>query len=76
MKEDSLIPTKWPLTEVNVGKDGLVRVITVKTDMGTYKRPITKITLLLPTDRIFVFWLVNPPFCYILKSVINSVLLF
>ena len=69
MKEDSLIPTKWPLTEVNVGKDGLVRVITVKTDMGTYKRPITKITLLLPTDRIFMFWLVNPPFCYILKSV-------
>ena len=53
VKEDSLIPTKWPLarvTEVNVGKDGLVRVVTVKTHSGTYKRPITKIALLLPID--------------------------
>ena len=40
MKADSLIPTKWPLarvTEVNVGKGGLVRVVTMKTHMGTYK---------------------------------------
>ncbi len=54
LKEDSLVPTKWPMArviEVNMGKDGLVRVVTVKTRVGTYKRPVTKIALLLPNDN-------------------------
>ena len=51
LKEDSLVPTKWPLAkiiEVHPGKDGLVRIATVKTATGMYKRPVSKISLLLP----------------------------
>ena len=50
-KED-LFPTKWPiaLVAVHPGRDGLVRVITVKTTKGTYKRPVTKVNLVLPSD--------------------------
>ena len=53
LQEDGLVPTKWPLakvTEVHTGRDGLTRVVTVKTCAGTYKRPINKIALLLPTE--------------------------
>ena len=52
LHEDN-VPTKWPLAKVirvHAGKDGHVRVVTVKTSSGTYKRPITKITLLLPSE--------------------------
>ena len=51
LQEDGLVPAKWPLAkivEVHEGKDGLVRVVTVKTHTGTYKRPIHKLALLLP----------------------------
>ena len=53
LQEDSLIPSKWPLAiviKVHVGKDDLVQVVTVKTNSGTYKRPIFKIDLLLPSQ--------------------------
>ena len=53
LQEENLIPTKWPLArvlEVHPGKDGLVRVATVKTSSGIYKRPTTKLALLLPQD--------------------------
>ena len=53
LQEDNLIPMKWPLAKVidtHVGKDCLVRVVTIKTAAGTYKRPITKIALLLPSS--------------------------
>ena len=53
LQEDNMVPTKWPLAKViqtHTGKDGLVRVVTIKTPTGTYKRPVTKITLLLPSD--------------------------
>jgi cell shape-determining protein MreC len=49
--EDGLVPTKWPLariTAVHPGDDGLVRVVTLKTHKGSYKRPAKKIALLLP----------------------------
>ena len=36
--------------ETHPGNDGLVRVVTVKTSSGVYKRPVTKITVLLPQD--------------------------
>ena len=52
LHEDSMTPTKWPLArimEVHTGKDGLVRV-TIKTSSGIYKRPITKVALLLPSE--------------------------
>ena len=53
LPEDNMVPTKWPLAKViqtHTGKDGLVRVVTIKTATGTYKRPVTKIALLLPSD--------------------------
>ena len=50
LQENPLVPCKWPLgrvIEVHKGKDNLVRVVTVKTKSGIYKRPITKIVMLL-----------------------------
>ena len=51
LHEDGPIPARWPLDRVvaiHPGKDGLVRVVTVKTSKGTYKRPVTKVALILP----------------------------
>ena len=45
-----MIHTKWLLarvTAVHPGADGKVRVVTVQTQKGTYKRPITKIVPLI-----------------------------
>ena len=53
LKDFNLIPTKWPLArviDVHPGSDQIVCVITVKTSQGIYKRPITKVALLLPHD--------------------------
>ena len=47
-------PLKWPLarvTSVFPGEDGLVRVVTIKTGKGTYKRPANKISLILPIEH-------------------------
>ena len=49
--EDGLVATKWPLARVvqtYPGADGKVRVVTVRTSRGLYKRPVTKIALILP----------------------------
>ena len=49
LREDNMVPTKWPIarvTETHPGEDGLVRVVTVKTATGVYRRPIVKIALL------------------------------
>ena len=52
LQEDNLVPTKWPLVvKAHVGNDKLVRVVTVKTSNGTYKRPVTKIAVLLPSQE-------------------------
>lgn len=53
MHEDNLVPGKWPLarvTEIHPGRDGVVRVVTLKTPTGTYKRPVAKVALVLPTE--------------------------
>ena len=53
LKEDGLVPTRWPMgrvTEAHPGKDGLVRVATIKTATGLYKRPTAKLTLILSLD--------------------------
>ena len=50
LREDNTIPAKWPLARVmavHKGDDGLVRVVTVKTSAGTYRRPVNKVVLLL-----------------------------
>jgi hypothetical protein len=54
LQEDNLIPTKWPLGRIVTtypGKDNLVTVVTIKTSRGVYKRPVTKIALLLPVEN-------------------------
>ncbi|KAH8298295.1 hypothetical protein KR059_004791, partial [Drosophila kikkawai] len=46
LKEPNLPPSKWILgriSEVHAGSDDKVRVVTVKTAHGSYKRPITKL---------------------------------
>ena len=46
LKEDNLIPTNWPLAriiQVHPGNDNRVRVVTLNTQNGTYKRPINKL---------------------------------
>ena len=51
LQEDNLIPGKWPLARIvktHPGSDGLVRIVTVKTNSGIYKRPVNKVALLLP----------------------------
>ena len=53
LREDGLVPTKWQLARVvnvHAGSDGMVRVATIKTQSGLYKRPITKLALLLPVS--------------------------
>ena len=53
LRDDSPLPTKWPLarvTRVHPGKDGLVRVTTIKTGTGVYTRPVTTLALLLPSE--------------------------
>lgn len=54
IKEDNLPPTKWKLgriTQVHAGKDGIIRVVTLRTSSGTeIKRPTIKLCL-LPTDN-------------------------
>ena len=49
--EEQLPSTRWPLarvTDVHPGVDGRVRVVTLQTSKGSYKRPVTKVVL-LPT---------------------------
>jgi hypothetical protein len=51
--EDNLPPMKWLLGRVvtlHPGKDGLVRVATIKTSKGEIKRPTAKLCL-LPVER-------------------------
>ena len=53
LKYDKGISCHWPLARViegQPGKDGLVRVATVKTASGTYKRPVVKLALLHRPD--------------------------
>ena len=54
LKEENTIPTKWPLgrvISVHPGKDQLVRVADIKTAQGVYRRPVTKLALLLAQDE-------------------------
>jgi hypothetical protein len=46
LKEDDTTPLQWPIaviTATHPRKDNSVRVVTVKTSKGVFKRPITKI---------------------------------
>lgn len=50
LKDEQLPPRAWlmgRIIETHPGKDGLIRVVTVKTAHSQYKRPITKLCLLM-----------------------------
>ena len=52
LQDNNHVPLKWRMgriTGVYPGRDGLIQVVEVKTSSGTYRRPISKIALLLPT---------------------------
>ena len=54
LREDGMVPTRWPLArvvDVHTGRDRVVRVVTVKTRDGTYTRPVTKIAMLIPCEQ-------------------------
>ena len=54
VRGEQFSPTKWPLAriqEVMPGDDGLVRVVTIRTSKGVYKRPVTKIVPLLHDEN-------------------------
>ncbi|XP_043270546.1 uncharacterized protein [Venturia canescens] len=49
LMNENTSPTKWPrarVTQLHPGKDGLIRVVTLKTATTTLTRPITKLALL------------------------------
>lgn len=57
LKEENQPPLKWLLgrvTEVHAGRDGNVRVVTVKTRDGSYRRAISKICVLPIRDNVIV----------------------
>ena len=63
VKEDNTTLLQWPtalIHETHPGKDGIVRVVTIKTSKGLYKRPTSKICP-LPCVNFYVrptsFWL-------------------
>ena len=46
LREDNMTPLQWPtvvITDTHAGKDGKVRVVTLRTPKGTFKRPTTKL---------------------------------
>jgi hypothetical protein len=48
LKEDNLPFLVWKkavITDIHAGKDGLARVVTLRTAKGTFKCPVTKICL-------------------------------
>ena len=54
LKDDCLIPMKWPLAKVieaHPGRDERVRVVTIKTTAGSYKRPVSKLVLLVDNEE-------------------------
>ena len=54
LRDIALFPTKWPLARVvavHSGKDNLIRVVTLRTEKGEYKRSIIKIVVLLPNEE-------------------------
>ena len=49
LHEDNLPPSQWKLgriTQTHPGKDNIVRIVTITTQNGTYKRPVIKLSVL------------------------------
>jgi hypothetical protein len=53
MMDDNMSPLQWPLATiiaVHQGQDGHIRVITLNSNQGTFKRPINKLYPLFPVN--------------------------
>lgn len=53
LRSTTLPPTAWKLGRIELvhpGDDGVVRVVTVRTNVGIYKRPVVKLTVLPMQD--------------------------
>ena len=53
LQERGMVATDWPLgrvAEVYPGQDGLVRVVSVKTARGIYRRHVVKVAVLIPSE--------------------------
>jgi hypothetical protein len=53
LKEDNLPPLvckKAVISDFHAGRDGLIRVVTLRTAKGTFKRPVAKICFLPKVD--------------------------
>jgi hypothetical protein len=53
LKEDNLPPLVWKkavISELHAGRDGLTRVVTLRTAKGTFRWPVAKICLLPKVD--------------------------
>ena len=54
IREDGLLPTKWAIArvvDIHPGQDNAVRVVTIRTSTSTYKRPVTKVAVLIPIEQ-------------------------
>lgn len=54
LKEDNMPPTRWKIArivDVHPGDDGIIRVVTLKTDSSTFQRPTCKISILPIIDN-------------------------
>ena len=66
LREDNTTPLQWPtavITDVHPGREGIVRVITLRTPRGTFKRPIIKICPLPRVNEESVIFLGRFPVC-------------
>ena len=50
VQETGTIPTKWPIARVIAVHPGTDELVTVRTPQGTYKRPVSKVAVLLPNE--------------------------
>ena len=54
LKDSELFTRSWPLArviEVHAGTDGLVRVVTLRTEKGIYRRTVTRLVPLLQEEE-------------------------
>ena len=63
IQDDNLVPARWPLGRIVktvCGEDNKVRVIDVKTQSREYRRPVTKIALIVSDGTVFIATKLNP----------------